>query len=171
MSFALRGVPLATIAMPVGGARVIEIREGGLDLPEVRALLHLDYLAFPPEARAEAAVALNLAGLRDSGTAFRTAWENGALLGCGALKRVDADHGVIKAIRAHPAHSRRGATAALLGHLLGVARARGMRRISLDTAASPDCEASLALYRQFGFTPCACAATGSQPQRYLARVL
>lgn len=113
---------------------------------------------------------LDLPGLRHPDTAFHTAWEAGDLLGCGALKRLDAHHGVIKGMRTHPHRSRRGVEAALLSHLLGVGRERGMHRVILDTAAAPRHDAALAVYRQFGFTRCTCGPDPHQ-RRYLARVL
>ena len=153
---------------------MIEVREGGLDLPEVQALLRLHLAAMYEASPSESVHALDLSGLRQPEISFFTAWEDGELLGCGALKQLDPAHGEIKSMRTHPDRLRRGTAAALLSHILGVARERRYRRISLETGSGPAFEASLALYRQFGFTPC--APFGDYPaddpfSRFLSRVL
>lgn len=131
----------------------MEIREGGLDEPEVVALLH-DHVA---RARANqtpgGAHVLDIAGLKRPDVSFWSVWEGGALLGCGALKLIEPDHGEIKGMRTAPAQLRRGAGAALMAHILSVARERGYRRLSLETGTTPEFEAAQALCRQFGFTP------------------
>jgi len=153
---------------------LIEVREGGLDLPEVQALLRLHLTAMYEASPSESVHALDLSGLKRPEISFYTAWEDGELLGCGALKQLDPAHGEIKSMRTDPNRLRRGTGAALLSHILGVARGRGYKRISLETGSGPAFEASLALYRQFGFTPC--EPFGDYPKddpfsRFLSRVI
>lgn len=133
---------------------MIEVREGGLDLPEVQALLRLHLEAMQAVSPSESVHALDLSGLQRPEISFFTAWEDDQLLGCGALKQLDTAHGEIKSMRTDPERLRRGAAAALLSHILNAARGRGYKRISLETGSGPMFEASLALYRQFGFTAC-----------------
>jgi putative acetyltransferase len=54
-------------------------------------------------------------------------------------------------MRTHPDRLRRGVAAALLEHVIGEARARGLRRLSLETGGGPAFEPALALYRKRGF--------------------
>jgi putative acetyltransferase len=54
-------------------------------------------------------------------------------------------------MRTHPDFLRRGVAATLLEHIIGVARARGMVRLSLETGGGPYFEPALALYRERGF--------------------
>jgi putative acetyltransferase len=54
-------------------------------------------------------------------------------------------------MRTHPDHLRQGVGAALLEHIIGEAKARGMRRLSLETGCGPAFEPALALYRKRGF--------------------
>lgn len=153
---------------------MIEVREGGLDLPEVQALLRLHLQALHAASPSESVHALDLAGLKRPEISFFTSWEDGQLLGCGALKQLDPAHGEIKSMRTDPERLRRGAGAAMLSHILNVARSRGYRRISLETGSGPEFEASLALYRQFGFTPSEAFADypANDPfSRFLSRVL
>ena len=70
----------------------------------------------------------------------------------GALRELDAATGEIKSMRTHPAHLGKGVANRLLDHLLGLARARGYRRVSLETGHGPAFEPALSLYRRNGFT-------------------
>ena len=58
---------------------------------------------------------------------------------------------IIPSMRTDPAHFRKGVAAALLDHILGVAKGRGYRRLSLATGLGPAFEPALALYRKNGF--------------------
>jgi putative acetyltransferase len=68
-----------------------------------------------------------------------------------ALKTLAPDWGELKSMRTHPDFLRRGVGARLLEHVIGVARARGMRRLSLETGTAAAFEPALALYRRRGF--------------------
>ncbi len=95
--------------------------------------------------------AFDIDRLRAPDVSFWTAWDDDALLGCGALKHLDAEHGEIKSMRTAPTHLRKGVASALLDHIVRVARARGYRRMSLETGSSPAFDAALSLYRRRGF--------------------
>jgi putative acetyltransferase len=151
-----------------------EIREGGLDDRQVTALLRLHLAHMHENSPPESVHALDLSGLRRPDVTFWTAWEGDELLGCGALKQLDAGHGEIKSMRTAPERLRRGTGAALVSHILGEARARGYRRLSLETGSGPAFEPAHALYRQFGFTEC--GSFGDYPEddpfsRFMTRVL
>lgn len=141
---------------------MIDIREGGLDEPQVIALLRLHMQGMLANSPAESVHALDLSGLRRADVSFYAAWDGDDLLGVGALKQIDATHGEIKSMRTAPAHLRRGAAAALLEHILRVARERGYARLSLETGSGEPFEAAHALYRRHGFTDC--AAFGEYPE-------
>ncbi len=131
---------------------MLTIREDDLSGAPTRALLafHLSEMraASPPSL----SFALDLSGLRGPDVAVWTAWEGEALAGVGALKTLDGSAGEIKSMRTHPDRLRRGVAAALLDHIVAAARARGLRRLSLETGSGPAFEPALALYRGRGFT-------------------
>jgi putative acetyltransferase len=54
-------------------------------------------------------------------------------------------------MRTHPDLLRRGGAAALLEHIIGVARLRGMTHLSLETGCGAYFEPALSLYRRRGF--------------------
>lgn len=130
------------------------IAEGGLSDPDVIALLgeHLQGMAdhSPPES----IHALDVEGLKAADITFWTMREGDEVLGCVALKQLDDTHCEIKSMRTASAHLRKGVAAALLNHVLDVARRRSCTRISLETGSGPGFEAAHALFRRFGFVEC-----------------
>jgi len=125
-----------------------------LTRPEVHALLeeHLSnmYELSPPES----VHALDLSKLRGPDITFWTVWDGADLLGCGALRQLSPTHGEVKSMRTPRKLRRRGAGRAVLTHILGEARARGYRRLSLETGSGTAFEPAQGLYESFGFTRC-----------------
>ena len=95
--------------------------------------------------------ALDFSGLLSPEVTVWSAWQGARIAGMGALKDPGGGCGEIKSMRTHPDFLRRGVAAALLEHIIGVARARGMVRLSLETGSGPAFEPALALYRRRGF--------------------
>lgn len=132
----------------------MQIRAGQLDHPQVIALLreHLQGMAelSPPES----IHALDLDGLRRPEISFWSAWQGEDLLGVGALKQLDGEHGEIKSMRTAARHRRKGVAAAMLQHLLGEAERRAYRRLSLETGSMDGFAPARTLYARYGFEPC-----------------
>src|SRR3954451_24239752 len=103
------------------------------DLQDVRVhkLLAEHLRSMHQHSPPESVHALDLDGLRQPEITFWTAWEGVELMGCGALKELDAQHGEIKSMRTAAAHLRKGIARCMLAHLLGEARRHGYRRVSL----------------------------------------
>ncbi len=122
---------------------------------EIQALLneHLGNMAqlSPPES----VHALDIEGLRKPGITFWTVWEKTELLGCGALKELDAKHGEIKSMRTASAHLRKGVAKYLLDHIVHEAKLRGYTKLSLETGSMDAFEPARTLYHNFGFSYCA----------------
>lgn len=95
--------------------------------------------------------ALDLSGLKSPGVTVWTGWTGERIVGIGALKELGQGHGELKSMRTHPDFLRRGVGSAILEHILGEARRRGMRRLSLETGSGPAFEPALALYYRRGF--------------------
>lgn len=130
----------------------MEIRDGDLDDPRVRALVALHLEAAHANSPPGSVYALDLSGLRSVAVSFLTAWERADLLGMGALKALDPTSGEVKSMRTAPAHLRRGVGAAMLEHIIATARSRGYARLSLETGSSPAFAPAQALYLKRGFT-------------------
>jgi lysophospholipase L1-like esterase/GNAT superfamily N-acetyltransferase len=139
---------------PAARSPAMRILHDDLTGPEIAALLdeHLEEMraVSPPESTH----ALDLEGLRAQDVTFWTVWDEGALLGCGALRELDPSHGEIKSMRTASAHQGRGVGAALVVHVVAEARRRGYRRLSLETGSSAHFAPARRLYARHGFVPC-----------------
>jgi len=127
------------------------ISTGHLDDPAVSDLLRLHLAAMHVHSPPGTVHALDLSRLKHPQVSFFTAWEGAELFGCGALRELSPVHGEIKSMRTAPQHVRKGVAAALLQHMIGVAKQRGYRTISLETGSGEAFEAAIALYGRFGF--------------------
>ena len=133
----------------------MHIREDDLTGHEIAALLdeHLtDMHAITP---AESVHAMDLEALRaDPNVTFWSLWEEGSLLGCGALKLIDSQRGEIKSMRTAEAHRRRGVAAQILEHIFDQARAAGLTALYLETGSMAEFAAARGLYERYGFEYC-----------------
>jgi len=132
----------------------MKIEIDDLSRPEIQALLneHLEnmYKLSPPES----VHALDLEQLRKPDITFWSAWEESLLLGCGALKELDARHGEIKSMRTAVAVRRQGVARAILAHIIAVARRRSYECLSLETGSMEAFTPAQKLYESFGFVYC-----------------
>ncbi|MGB3136246.1 MAG: GNAT family N-acetyltransferase [Nodosilinea sp.] len=132
----------------------MEIREDDLSGQPIMALLreHLEnmYEITPPGS----VHALDLEKLRAPEVTFWTAWESDVLLGCGALKELDATSGEIKSMRTPAVHRRKGVASCILEHIIAAACQRAYTRLYLETGAFPAFEPARALYARYGFDYC-----------------
>jgi putative acetyltransferase len=132
----------------------MEIRVDDLSGAAIQALIqeHLRsmFLHSPPES----VHALPLDALRRPDVTFWSVWQGAQLLGCGALKELDARHGEIKSMRTVAEHLRKGVAKRMVQHILEEAKRRGYRRLSLETGSQAAFAPARGLYARFGFQPC-----------------
>lgn len=132
----------------------MRIIEDDLSGPEIASLLG-EHLAGMAEHSPPGSIhALDLSGLRVPEITFWTAWDDSGLLGCGALKELDAKHGEIKSMRTARQHLGKGVASAILTHLIKESVGRGYRKLSLETGSGPAFDPAHALYEKYGFTYC-----------------
>ncbi len=135
-------------------AVTFDIRRDDLRVSEIAALLREHIADVTRHAPPESTHALDLAALRRPDIAFWSAWRESDLVGCGALRELDREHGEIKSMRTAHAWRRRGVGAAVLQHLIGIAVERGYTRLSLETGAQDAFIPARTLYARHGFRPC-----------------
>jgi putative acetyltransferase len=132
----------------------VEIKIDDLTGPEVAELVgeHLQGMSLnsPPES----IHALNLEGLKKPEITFWSVWEGKELVGCGALKELDGQHGEIKSMRTSASHLRKGIARRMLQHIIEEAKRRGYRQLSLETGSMDAFEPARRLYASFGFQYC-----------------
>src|SRR5438093_5631535 len=132
----------------------MEIKNDDLTGSEITELLleHLENMAenSPPESMH----ALSLEELRQPDITFWSIWSGRELLGCGALKELDPQHGEIKSMRTASNHRRKGVAAKMLEHILEEAERRKYKRISLETGSMEAFIRAQNLYAKYGFRKC-----------------
>jgi putative acetyltransferase len=116
-----------------------------------RDLLALHLAGMHATSPPENVFALDLSGLKAPEVTVWTAWRGARIAGIGALKELGGGSAELKSMRTHPDCLRQGVAAALLDHIIAEARARGLRRLSLETGRGPAFEPALGLYRHRGF--------------------
>ena len=132
----------------------MDIRVDDLSGPEIASLLEEHMRSMRSLSPLESVHALPIEGLRKPGITFWSVWQGAELMGCGALKELDAAHGEIKSMRTVAAHLRKGVASKLLQHILDEAKRRSYRRLSLETGAPEAFAPARSLYARFGFEPC-----------------
>ena len=121
---------------------------------DVRALLER-HLAFArATTRPEDVYALDVDGLADPAVTFFSYRADGRVVGVAALKRIDDEHAELKSMHTAEEARGKGVARALVEHIVGLARERGYRRLSLETGSGPAFEPARALYASAGFAPC-----------------
>jgi putative acetyltransferase len=104
----------------------------------------------PPESKH----ALDLDTLRGPDITFWSVMDGGTVIGCGALKRLDASHAEVKSMRTLAARKRSGIASLILGHIIAEAERMGFTRLSLETGSAEFFAPARKLYEKFGFTYC-----------------
>jgi putative acetyltransferase len=113
---------------------------------------HLDDLA--PTTPAESRHALDIAALQLPTVRLWVAREGSVIVGTAALASLEPGHEELKSMRTDPARRGEGIASRMLDHLIADARARGVRRISLETGSVDFFAPARALYRKAGFVSC-----------------
>ena len=129
----------------------MQIREDDLTGQKIADFLrkHLDNMheVSPPES----IHALDLAALRSPEITFWSAWEGDELLGCGALKALDARTGEVKSMRTATVHRGKGVGRGILEHIIREARRRAYEHLNLETGSQPEFAPARGLYTRYGF--------------------
>ncbi len=130
---------------------MFEIRQDDLAGQQVRALLALHLAGMHANSPPDHVRALDLSGLQQPAVTVWSAWRDERIAAIGALKLLADGNAEVKSMRTHPDFLRLGAGAAILEVIIAAARARGARRLSLETGSGPAFGPALALYRRRGF--------------------
>jgi putative acetyltransferase len=132
----------------------MQISPGDLRDPQVVELLHYHLTNSQEHSGPGSSHALDLNGLQSRDVTFWTVWDGEILVAVGALKQLSEDHGEVKSMHTAQAARRKGVGSAMLGHIISIARSRGISRLSLETGSSDHFRPAVALYRRRGFIEC-----------------
>jgi len=98
--------------------------------------------------------ALEIDALQTPPTQFWSAWCDQALVGCGALKPLTADHGELKSMHVLATWRGHGLGRSILAFVEAYARRAGMTRISLETGSQEAFAPAREFYRRCGYRAC-----------------
>jgi putative acetyltransferase len=131
----------------------LEIRRRPLESPDAQRLiaaLDAELSALFPEPGANH-FSLALTQVTEGAGAFLIAYDDQTPVGCGAVRRLDADTAELKRMYVAPSHRGRGVGRRLIAALEQEARTLGVSRIVLETGARLD--RAIAMYTGMGYAP------------------
>ena len=128
--------------------------EGNFDHPEVNELLTKHFIELRAASPEGSAHVLDIPGLKVSSIKFWSLWENNKLMGCGALKFLDTNHGEFKSIRVHDNFRNKGYGTKVIQHLINEAKKLEIKRISIETGAGKFFKPARKLFKNCNFEPC-----------------
>ena len=128
--------------------------EGNFDHPEVHELLTKHFVELRAVSPEGSAHVLDIPGLQDKSIKFWSLWNNDMLMGCGALKFLDKEHGEFKSIRIHDNFRRKGNGISVINHLINEAKKLNINKLSIETGAGDFFKPARILFKQCGFEVC-----------------
>ena len=114
---------------------MIKSIEGNFDNTEVYDLLVKHFVELRSVSPEGSTHVLDINGLKDPSIKFWSLWENDNLMGCGALKFLDKQHGEFKSIRVNDKYRNKGNGIKIINHLITKAKILDIKKLSLETGA------------------------------------
>ena len=128
--------------------------EGNFEDNEVHKLLTKHFIELRAASPKGSTHVLDIPGLKVDSIKFWSLWENGKLVGCGALKILDIDHGEFKSIRVHDDFRKKGYGTKIIENLIDKARGLNIKRLSIETGAGQFFKPARKLFEKCQFQPC-----------------
>ena len=128
--------------------------EGNFEDNEVHKLLTKHFIELRAASPKGSTHVLDIPGLKVDSIKFWSLWENGKLVGCGALKILDIDHGEFKSIRVHDDFRKKGYGTKIIENLINKARGLNIKRLSIETGAGQFFKPARKLFEKCQFKPC-----------------
>ena len=128
--------------------------EGNFNKPEVNKLLISHFIELSSVSPVDRGHVLDIPGLKNPNIKFWSLWENDQLIGCGALKFLDKEHGELKSIRVADSFRRKGNGFKVINHLISEAKKLNIKKISLETGTGNFFTPARKLFDKCGFKVC-----------------
>ena len=125
--------------------------EGNFDNPEVNELLTKHFIELRAASPEGSTHVLDIPGLKVSSIKFWSLWKDKELIGCGALKFLDNEHGEFKSIRIHDHFRKKGYGISVINHLIQEAKKLNIKRLSIETGAGNFFIPARKLFNKCGF--------------------
>ena len=128
--------------------------EGNFDNPEVHELLTKHFIELRANSPEGSTHVLNIEGLQIPSIKFWSLWQDDMLMGCGALKFLNKEHGEFKSIRIHDHFRKQGNGINVINHLIKEAKKLNIKRLSIETGAGIFFKPARKLFNLCGFETC-----------------
>ena len=128
--------------------------EGNFNDAQVNDLLVKHFIELRSVSPEGSAHVLDIEGLKDLSIKFWSLWEKDELMGCGALKFLDNNHGEFKSIRLSDKFRKKGNGIKIINHLIDEAKKLSIKKLSLETGAGIFFNPARKLFNQCGFKIC-----------------
>ena len=125
--------------------------QGNFENPQVNELLRKHFIELRSVSPDGSAHVLDIEGLKVPSTKFWSLWETELLMGCGALKFLDENHGEFKSIRVHDQFRKKGFGIEIINHLINEAKKLGLNKISVETGSGNFFKPARQLFKKCGF--------------------
>ena len=133
---------------------MIKSIEGNFDHPEVNELLIKHFIELRAASPEGSAHVLDIVGLQEPSIKFWSLWEDDQLMGCGALKFLNKEHGEFKSIRIEDYFRNKGNGIKVINHLINEAKKLKIKKLSIETGAGKFFTPAKKLFDNCGFKPC-----------------
>jgi len=128
--------------------------EANFDNSQVDDLLKKHFIELRSVSPEGSTHVLDIEGLKDDTIKFWSLWEDDQLIGCGALKFLDEEHGEFKSIRLADKFRKKGNGVKIIKHLIEEAKKLNIKKISLETGAGNFFKPARELFILCGFKKC-----------------
>ena len=128
--------------------------EGNFDNSEVLELVNKHFIELRSVSPEGSAHVLDIEGLKDQNIKFWSLWEDSQLMGCGALKFLNKEHGEFKSIRVEDRFRKKDNGIKILKHLIYEAKKLNIKRISVETGTGNFFSPARKLFTKCGFKLC-----------------
>ena len=128
--------------------------EGNFENLEVNDLLKKHFIELRSVSPPGSTHVLDIDGLKDPSIKFWSLWENNKLVGCGALKFLEKNHGEFKSIRVADEFRKKGIGERIINHLIDEAKKLEISKLSIETGAGEFFLPARTLFSKFGFKLC-----------------
>ena len=125
--------------------------ENNFDDPQVNELLIKHFIELRSVSPPGSTHVLDIPGLKDPTIRFWSLWDDKELIGCGALKLLEKDHGEFKSIRVVDKYRKNGMGEKIISHLIDQAKQIGIKKLSIETGSGDFFDPARKLFKKFGF--------------------
>ena len=128
--------------------------QNNFDDYEVNKLLKKHFIELRSVSPEGSTHVLDINGLKNASIKFWSLWEENKLVGCGALKFLEANHGEFKSIRVADDFRKKGYGKKIIHHLISESKEIGIKKLSVETGSGNFFLPARKLFTSCGFKPC-----------------